>query len=190
MALRIAALLALLNPLVQAGVPSADLTGNWSISMTAVFPDQTTCQYSGSAQISQEGSRVTGTVAQNRVSGPADICPPTMNAALDGSIDGDSINGTLNGGPFFGTANFMGTIGPGGNSLSGTFQTGLGMQPGLLGLILPTGNGGEPFPGVTGTWTAARGDAANIPALDIWGLALLTAGLLAASLFLLRSAAG
>lgn len=187
-ALRIVVLLALSGALAYPGTPPADITGTWSVSMTAVFPDQTTCQYSGSAEISQDGPTINGTVVQNRVSGPADICPPTMNADLSGTIDGDSVIGTLDGGQSFGMASFTGTIGPGGSSLSGTFETGFDMQPGLLSLILPAGIT-EPFPGVTGTFNGDRVDTAAIPALNLWGLALLTTGLLAASLLLLRRAA-
>lgn len=177
--LRIAMVLIFAGLLVYAGIVS--LTGDWTITMVGVFPDQSTCQYSGLAHISEDNGQLSGHVEQHRIAGSAASCPATMNADLEGTLDGDSIEGVLDGGQVFGLATFQGTIGASG--LSGTFQT-----PFAEGDASVSGRGQAlPFPGVSGTWSAEASFALEVPALNGLGLALLAAALLGASFVLLRA---
>lgn len=148
-------------------VSAQDLSGSWNMDTTAELPEETSpCIYSGDCQMQQDGSSLTGTVVLGLVSGPAD-CPPEMTATIDGTVEGDSVFGTLLGGPL-GTADFQGSRS---NSFSGTF------------VASPVG----PFAGGDGSWLAVRPSVLEIPTAGATGLILLVLMLLAGGTWLLRS---
>jgi len=152
------------------GQGEQDLSGAWQMEMSALLPPDeeqpqlavaqpqlapSDCVYAGDCQMDQDGSDLSGTVDLTLVDGPEE-CPPEMTAALDGTVAGDAVAGTLSGQQ--GLAEFQGSEG---NSFSGTFE-------GLEG----------PFAGSTGEWLAERSILA-IPALTGTGLTLLVLALLA-----------
>ena len=155
-----------------------DLSGAWDMEMTANLPQQEVaqqtfgqqalpqqaadCTYVGDCQMDQDGNDLSGTVDLTLVSGPED-CPEEMTTALDGSVAGDAVAGTLNGPQ--GTAEFVGSED---NSFSGTFEAIQG-----------------PLTGSTGEWLAQRQTLA-IPALSGVGLTLLVLALLAGGAWMLR----
>lgn len=144
-----------------------DLSGSWNMETTADLPEEPSpCIYAGDCQMQQDGSSLSGTVILGLETGPAD-CPPEMTATLEGSVDGDSVFGTLNGGQL-GTASFQGSRT---NSFSGTFQNS------------PEG----PFSGGDGSWLAVRPSVLEIPTAGATGLILLVLMLLAGGTWLLRS---
>lgn len=148
-------------------VSAQDLSGAWNMETTAGLPEEATpCIYSGDCQMQQSGSSLSGTVVLGLVSGPAD-CPTEMTATIEGTVEGDSVFGTLLGGQL-GTADFQGSRT---NSFSGTFQAS------------PDG----PFAGGDGSWLAVRPSVLEIPTASATGLILLVLMLLAGGTWLLRS---
>ncbi len=148
-------------------VSAQDLSGAWNMDTTAELPEEASpCIYSGDCQMQQDGSSLSGTVVLGLVSGPAD-CPPEMTATIEGTVEGDSVFGTLLGGQL-GTASFQGSRT---NSFTGTFLTS------------PEG----PFAGGDGTWLAVRPSVLEIPTASATGLILLVLMLLAGGTWLLRS---
>lgn len=118
-------------------VSAQDLGGSWVLDVTAEIPEETSpCIYSGDSEIQQDGSSLTGTIVLALVSGPA-ACPPEVTGTIDGTVEGDSVFGTWDGGQL-GTADFQGTASNG--SLAGTFQA----------------NPEGPFAGTDGSWQAVR----------------------------------
>lgn len=163
-----------------APIVAQTLWGDWFIVMTAAFPDQAICKYSGRAQIDQNGNQLMGKVMQYLASGPSDRCPEAMNAELEGTVDGMDVTGRLNGGQLFGFASFEGTFAM--TDAAGTFATEGESAPtqSLAGLVV------GPFPGVQGQWEARLEAPIDVPVLGSLGMVLLAGFFLLSGLFLAR----
>ncbi len=188
---RLLFILALAATLVSTGVsqnqtPSPDLAGVWELSMRAFLPNQATCDFEGSAQVTQMDGMVRGTATQRLTLGSPQSCPPTMTADLMGTLVGSRLTGTLDGGVQFGTASFEGTVGPSGMSLTGTFSTSPNGESTAIAKIAPAG---PPFPGINGNWQGQVQAAREIPVLSGPAIAALVALLLLASFGLLQRSA-
>ncbi len=178
----------------QDQTPAVDLSGNWTLSMTAILPNQASCDFEGSAQVIQNNGTLAGEALQNRVSGSPNSCPASMAASLMGTLSGNKLQGSLDGGDQFGTAAFSGDVGSDGMSLTGTFATEslangtTQTSPAATTAASPTGP--APFAGITGNWQAQVGAAAmEIPVLSGLGMAALVALVLLSSLVVLRRSA-
>lgn len=152
---------------VASPLAAQDLSGSWTMETDAdLSEEEEPCVYSGDCQMQQDGSSLSGTVDLGLVSGP-ESCPPEMTATLEGTVEGDSVFGTLLGGPL-GTASFQGSRS---NSFTGTF------------LASPEG----PFAGGEGSWLALRPSVLEIPTLSSLGLTALVLMLLAGGASILRA---
>ena len=174
----IAVSILLLGP-AAAGAQGLDLTGSWTMQMTAVR-SQTgaaaapSCTFQGTANVAQTGSQLSGDVAVDLTAGSN--CPPTMSATLSGQVTGSQIDmGLVMGGGALGEASFTGTQtsarpGAAATTVGGSFTVTSG-----------------PFSSTGGTWTGTRqAPIATVPALGARGLAVLALLLLATATLLLR----
>lgn len=158
-----------------AGLPPMDVAGLWDLhAETAVPPTEgdgvpPICEFEGTAQISQDGTSISGSAALALIDGPVD-CPMELSAAVSGDVDGDTIQMGLLMGGNLGTASFSGSPGDFPDTLAGPMDVSSG-----------------PFVGVSGFWDATRGaPGLDIPTLGTVGLILLVGLLLAAATVLLR----
>lgn len=177
---------------VVAGTPlsaqTTDISGAWNLQLTANLPEvMNPCVFSGTAAITQLGAEFSGTANLSYVSGP-EGCPMEMMATLGGAIDGNLLQGTLDGGKAFGTATFTGTL-DGTVAMVGTLE-GAPSSATLAPKATPAGRmttDSGPFAGTAGNWLAARQSVLEIPTLTETGLLLMAILLLAtATYFLMR----
>ena len=160
---------ALLFGLSAAGlIPNITVSGPWTLQATIDIPEIAVCEYSGTAQITQEGSSFSGTAELSLDSG-GETCPAELSADISGTVAGESIEmGVLMGGGL-GTATFTGSLLKASGPLQGTAMVDSG-----------------PFDGATSTWAATPAAAVMaIPVLGPWGTAALVGLLFLAGLFLL-----
>lgn len=176
----LALVLPLMSPVAaMAGTPTLDVAGIWDLHTETPVPGSQgegevppICEFDGTAQVSQDGTALSGSAALALTDGPVD-CPMELSATLTGQVAGDQVEmGVLMGGNL-GTA-FFSTSGS--NAQEGT--------DGLAGVVsVETG----PFAGIDGFWSAVRRDTAlAIPTLGPLGLALMVGLLVVAATFLLR----
>jgi hypothetical protein len=159
-----------------AGLPPADVAGIWDLHAETGVPNPDgggvppICEFEGTAQISQDGSTISGSAALALIDGPAD-CPMELSATVAGNVAGDTVEMGLLMGGNLGTASFSGSPGDFPDTLQGPVDVDSG-----------------PFAGVAGFWDATRGAAPglDIPTLGTVGLAVLVGLLLAAATMLLR----
>lgn len=178
---------------VLAGVAPAqlgaqvDFSGTWRIDLQAFEPEldpasaapvlgmkqAAPCVYTGSVELAQAGSEVSGPVEVSLILGP-ETCPAEMSGSLGGSISsGDvvgslMISGMIDGSDPSGVTTFSGTLSP---------------NPGGAGDFAVTQGD---FVGTSGSWMARLQQSIfEIPGLGPLGLALLTALLLAAGAWIL-----
>lgn len=150
--------------------PVPDYSGTWTLDSTLQIPDEMgPCVFTGSAEIQQMGTALSGNAVQTLTGGPA-ACPPMMMASLTGEVD------------------MMGcvTLGALSGPLGSAFFTGCpgNMELTLVGdVAVETG----PFSGSDGDWSAAlEADLLAIPTLSTVGLVALALLLLAVGTWVMR----
>ena len=174
----LAVLLVLFSPAVAMAGTDIDVAGIWDLQAETPVPNQGAqgegevppiCLFEGTAQVSQDGTSLTGNAALALADGPVE-CPMELSASFTGNVSGSSIQmGMLMGGNL-GTASFTGGQGDFPDTLQGSMNVDSG-----------------PFNGITGFWTGARRQSVlDIPTLGGAGLVLLILALLAAATFVLR----
>ncbi len=149
-------------------IPNISVAGDWQIEATFEVPDVGTCDYSGTAQVTQDGTAFSG-VAQLFLNDGGEICPAEMSADLTGTVVGDSLEmGVLMGGEL-GTATFTASLLKAAGPLQGTTMVNTGL-----------------FTGATSLWVATPAPAVlTIPVLGPWGTATLVGLLFLSGVFLL-----
>ena len=176
----VALLLAAAAVHAQPAPPAADLTGTWTLQASA-FPSPgavggvQSCDFQGTADITQTEGALTGDASMDLVSGPMG-CPPTMSADVTGQVDGSTVQmGMILG--ELGSVDFDGEIAQGATqggaiSLAGGFQVTQG-----------------PFTGYSGSWNGVPGGSPpsplEIPTLTAAGLAALALLLIGSAIFLI-----
>ncbi|MDY7092653.1 MAG: IPTL-CTERM sorting domain-containing protein [Acidobacteriota bacterium] len=158
-----------------AGEPTIDVAGLWNLHAETAVPSPEgdgvppICEFEGTAQISQDGTSISGSAALGLIDGPVD-CPMELAATVTGDVVGDTVQMGLLMGGNLGTASFSGSEGDFPDTLVGNMDVSSG-----------------PFAGISGFWDATRGAAGlDIPTLGTVGLVLLVGLLLAAATVLLR----
>ncbi len=174
---------------------SPDLSGNWSLQVTAYLVEASTpCVFEGTLHLSPGlNDQWTGPASLTLLSGPGG-CPAEMMAQVTGGFDGPTFYGTLDGGELYGTASFTAT-----DTALAASQGSVGggsAEAGSKAALAPkaaTSYGGPftadsgPFNGAAGDFVAARQSILEIPTLTETGLAVMTLLLLAtATFFLMR----
>jgi len=137
-------------------IPNISVAGDWQIEATFEVPDVGTCDYSGTAQVTQDGTVFSG-VAHLFLNDGGEICPVEMSADLTGTVVGESLEmGVLMGGEL-GTATFTASLLKAAGPLQGA-------------AMVTTGQ----FAGATSMWMASPAAAVlAIPVLGPWGTAML-----------------
>ena len=146
-----------------------DLSGKWELQASAAFTlGNQPCEYSGSMDLVQAGSELSGMGLMALTSGPV-ACPVNPTAALVGTVVGNSLQ-MVSGSGNSGDSTFTGVIGAGGRTIAGDLTVVAG-----------------PFVGLSGSWQAARpGFSVEIPTLGFAALAILTLILAASGVWLQR----